>query len=255
MNSRTWCLGDIHGSHKALKQVLERSGFNYENDILISLGDICDGWSETCECFEELLKIKNLIPIIGNHDQWFLQYCLSQPMDFNSWQQHGGKATLQSYQFKTDLLQKHVEFLKNSLNYYIDDLNRVFVHAGISDLKKPLNDQTDYCWNRTFFENAMVWNKQNHFIEILLDLKNNKKTKEWFIGHTPVQNFKHLYKSTLPIKMSNINFIDTGSAFKGVLTIMDVNNYEYFQSDIVKTLHPDEKGRNKQTYNQEIYGL
>ncbi len=40
---KKFVVGDIHGGAKAFKQVLEKSEFDYENDLLISLGDICDG--------------------------------------------------------------------------------------------------------------------------------------------------------------------------------------------------------------------
>ena len=58
---KTFVIGDIHGSNKALEQCLERSKFDKEKDQLISLGDIADGWSETSECVDTLLSIKNLI--------------------------------------------------------------------------------------------------------------------------------------------------------------------------------------------------
>ena len=49
---RTFVIGDIHGGYLSLKQCLERSSFNYEEDTLISLGDICDGWPETKRCID-----------------------------------------------------------------------------------------------------------------------------------------------------------------------------------------------------------
>lgn len=58
-----WVMGDIHGAYKALEQCLIRSGFDYENDRLIQLGDIVDGYPDAFECVEELLKVKNLISI------------------------------------------------------------------------------------------------------------------------------------------------------------------------------------------------
>jgi serine/threonine protein phosphatase 1 len=45
--SKTFVIGDIHGAYLALKQVLERSDFDYENDLLITIGDIVDGWSDS----------------------------------------------------------------------------------------------------------------------------------------------------------------------------------------------------------------
>lgn len=92
--NKTYVIGDIHGAYKALLQCLERSDFDYENDTLIQLGDVCDGWSETYECVEELLKIKNLIPIRGNHDAILLEW-MSKGQHPWSWLQ-GGYGTKKS---------------------------------------------------------------------------------------------------------------------------------------------------------------
>jgi serine/threonine protein phosphatase 1 len=43
----------------------------------------------------------------------------------------------------------------------------------------------------------------------------------------------------------NIWNIDTGAAFYGKLSCMDINTKEVFQSDPVQTFYPDEKGRNR----------
>lgn len=66
--NRKLVVWDIHGWYRSFKQCLERSKFDYDNDQLICLGDIVDGWPETPEVVEELLKIKNLVLIEGNHD-------------------------------------------------------------------------------------------------------------------------------------------------------------------------------------------
>ena len=71
---RRFVMGDIHGGHKALVQCLERSGFDRDKDQLIQLGDITDGFQDVYECVEELLKIKNLVAIRGNHDEWFREF-------------------------------------------------------------------------------------------------------------------------------------------------------------------------------------
>lgn len=67
---RTLVMGDCHGGYRALLQVFERSKFDYDNDKLIFVGDVSDGWVESYECLEELMKIKNLVFVRGNHDQW-----------------------------------------------------------------------------------------------------------------------------------------------------------------------------------------
>lgn len=66
--SKTFVIADIHGGFRALKQCFERSGFDYRADTLICLGDTVDGWCQSKQCIDELLKIKNLIHCSGNHD-------------------------------------------------------------------------------------------------------------------------------------------------------------------------------------------
>ena len=40
--------------------------------------------------------------------------------------------------------------------------------------------------------------------------------------------------------------MDTGAAYSGRVTIMDINTKEFIQSDLVYELYPDEMGRNGQ---------
>jgi serine/threonine protein phosphatase 1 len=63
---------------------------------------------------------------------------------------------------------------------------------------------------------------------------------EIYIGHTPVTRIG----KTTPTRFANVWNIDTGAAFKGTLSMMDVDSKQYWQSDPVYTLYPNEKGRN-----------
>ena len=58
--NRVFVIGDIHGAYLALRQCLQRSDFDHENDQLICLGDVADGWPQTKECVDELLRINHL---------------------------------------------------------------------------------------------------------------------------------------------------------------------------------------------------
>lgn len=266
VNSRTFCVGDIHGCYKALVQCLERCGFNYSNDILISLGDIVDGWHESYECVEELLKINNHINIRGNHDDWFLTWIETQmhPCGWN----HGGFKTLKSYGTKClgnswenfkiyykmsgaisnlspfDLPKSHIDFFKHQINYYIDDKNRLFVHGGF-DRSFSIKDQTPYIyyWDRELWEEAMSYEATIRGNESNKKIKNKFKTKdnfsEIFIGHSSTINWN---KDT-PMRAVNIWNLDTGAGYKGKLTIMNVDTHEFWQSDPVQRLYPNHVGR------------
>jgi len=61
---------------KSLMQCLERSKSDYNNDRLIVMGDVVDGYPEIKQCFDELLKIKHCDLVIGNHDMWALNWAL-----------------------------------------------------------------------------------------------------------------------------------------------------------------------------------
>ena len=41
-----------------------------------------------------------------------------------------------------------------------------------------------------------------------------------------------------------ITNVDTGAAFTGKLSCLDIETKEFWQSDKLQTLYPDEKGRN-----------
>jgi serine/threonine protein phosphatase 1 len=252
---RTFVIGDIHGNHKALIQCLERSGFDKEKDQLIQLGDVADGWPEVYECVEELLSIKNLIPIIGNHDSWFRDWFI-HGVHSSHWLQ-GGHGTLESYCRNTDSLycgtdhggykttlnnlvipKEHMNFWLNQQLYYIDHENRFFVHGGfdrdkyVDDLKH--SDSTNFYWDRK------LWN-QARSCKGKLKLKTKNKFKEIFIGHTATELD---YPDLEPVEFGGVWNLDQGAGWSGKLTIMNVDTKEYWQSDIVTTLYPKHHGRN-----------
>lgn len=259
---RTFVIGDIHGGYKALLQCLERSNFNYETDTLIQLGDVVDGWSEVYECVEELLKIKNLIAIRGNHDNWFKQWLLFGQHPWN-WLQ-GGEGTLKSYcdnldrnyvnvdkRYMTDLIFEdiplpHIQFFSSVQKpYYIDSENRLFVHGGINRhfpiTDKVYNDEDILMWDRDFWLAALSYGKIEPGDSLIRPMfKIHDKFKEIFIGHTTTMN----WKTDKPMNSANVWNLDTGGGFKGKLTIMDVDTKEYWQSDLLQELYINEKGRN-----------
>ena len=127
-------------------------------------------------------------------------------------------------------------------HYVIDDQNRLFVHAGFSSMHGPSKEhfESNFYWDRTLWEVALATdsnlNKQSKFYPKRLNI-----FKEIFIGHTPTTN----YDCELPMQAHNVWNVDTGAAFKGQLTALGINTKEYWQSEPVWKLYPNEKGRNK----------
>ena len=57
--NRTLVIGDIHGSFKALQQIIEKAAVN-ETDQLIFLGDFVDGWSQSFEVIQYLIEFTSV---------------------------------------------------------------------------------------------------------------------------------------------------------------------------------------------------
>lgn len=240
---RKLVIGDIHGGLKGLIQVLERANVS-SDDTLIFLGDYVDGWSETAQTIEYLIELSNrqeCVFIRGNHDLWcglWLDKGATNPI----WLAHGGQETIQSY-VKSGLLtnDKHRQFFKDLMKYFIDEDNKLFIHAGFTSMhgvEKEYNEN-DYYWDRTLWEAARILKEvkeeKRNEIETRLGLYN-----EIYIGHTPTIN----YGIDTPINAINLWNIDTGAAFKGVLSVLDIDTKEFWQSDPLIELYPKEKGRN-----------
>lgn len=246
---RTFIMGDLHGEYEKLLSCLQQVNFDYENDTLIQLGDVCDRGLKTFECVEELLKIKNLIAIKGNHDDCWYQSIKTgnQNLLFNQ----GGKETLESYikncesereynmkmsGYSTDyeyddMPISHHKFWSNQLPYYIDTDNNCFVHGGfnrhylIEETGKTHGNLSDLWWDRDLLLAARSYESMRYKKH---PFKTKNRFKEIFVGHTPIQYF---VDSNEPQKFANIWDLDTGCG-KGnfPLTIMDLETKQFWLS-------------------------
>lgn len=226
---RTFVIGDIHGAHKALIQCFERSGFDYMSDRLISLGDVCDGWPEVHKVFNELCSIRDLVYIIGNHDEWALKWAETGEESF-VWLAQGGKSTTECY--PTGMTREHQMIIIRAHDYYLEN-NQLFVHGGI-DPNRPIDEQEreTFIWDRNLVNLALY--KKDLGIEEQIS-----RFSRIFVGHTPTIK----YNSDLPIKACEVWMMDTGAGYYGKLTMMDLETEMIYQSDPVHDLYPDHPGR------------
>ena len=225
-------VGDIHGAHKALLQCFERSQFDPDKDLLISLGDVCDGWPEVHKVMDELLRIRNLKFIFSNHDQWTLKW-FNTGWKGHEWVSQGGSATLESYQGDRKYVpDAHRQLLQNA-PFFLELDNKLFVHGGIDpDLDITEQESDLLLWDRELLYQAVRAHKKN----------SDHRYGKWsdiFVGHTTTQ----VYKTLEPIHACNVWAVDTGSGWDGKLTMMDIDNHEYWQSDATPTLYPNSAGR------------
>ena len=210
--SRLLVLGDIHGSHRALVQVLERANVDRENDRVIFLGDVADGWPDTRQCVDELLTLKKLTAILGNHDYWSQRWAETgwqEPVWFNQ----GGKATIQSYGGDPrNVPDSHREFLDTAKHWHQDG-DRMFVHGGweMHKVHPMMASPEKLMWDRTLWEKA----KQRSGG----DKHRITRFAEVYIGHTATE-LSH--PDLLPVRACEVWNVDQGCGWGGKLTLLDV---------------------------------
>jgi serine/threonine protein phosphatase 1 len=240
---RTYVIGDIHGAYRALQQVIRQVGPE-PGDRLIFLGDYVDGWSESRQVIDYLMELDEqhrCIFIRGNHDAWCEEWLAGLGPDPN-WLMHGGRATLESYSgIKPADRIRHLAFL-GRMRPYFEDGGRLFVHAGFSSMHGPAMEhyESNFFWDRTLWELALAvddrLSKDGPFYPQRLQLY-----QEIYIGHTPTTN----YGLDIPMQRCNVWNVDTGAAFTGKVSMMDIVTKKVVQSDVVQRLYPGESGRNK----------
>jgi len=231
---RTLVLGDVHGRIEALREVLIKSKFEYDNDKLILLGDLADGGYNTYDVVEELLKIKNIVFIIGNHDIWFMQHIQSGWAE-EIWLTQGGINTIKSYKGSVlpedhvsgriyfvmqnaRIPKTHKEFFDKAKPYHIED-NMLFVHGGFDARHGKKVEDADIqllTWDRDLIEYAYEGNKIPGY--------------DWiFVGHTTTQGYSWDLE---PIRFQNLIMCDVGAGWTGKLCIMDIHSKEHWLSEI-----------------------
>ena len=219
---RKFVIGDIHSHYNEMIELFEMVNFDFHNDILISLGDLVDRGQKPIEVIEKLMEIKNFIHILGNHDEWCLQYLKTNRIP-KEWKSQGGKHTLEEYQKFPHLWEKHIRFFEKAKLFFIDPASRLFVHGGYNPripFYRQQEDKDILLWDRSLVLTAMEYHQTDEIFD---------EFREIFIGHTPTL----LIGDSAPKHFANLWMLDTGVHISGKLTLMDIDTKEYWQSEMV----------------------
>jgi serine/threonine protein phosphatase 1 len=154
MRSRTIAIGDVHGCSRALDTLLGAIEPQVD-DVIVTLGDYVNRGPDSRGVLERLIALEKqctLVPLLGNHDQVFLQLLLDtftgRSRALSSWLRMGGDATLASYGAPLnkitvdDLVRipaEHIAFLERCRAYHETETH-IFVHANY-DPALAMNDQ------------------------------------------------------------------------------------------------------------------
>lgn len=196
---RLLAIGDIHGCHQLLQQLLEKVQPT-ATDQLVFLGDYIDRGPESRQVIETLLQLREEFPrtvfLKGNHEQMLLGFLADD--DQLGFLVNGGTRTLQSYRQgeHVRIPETHLQFFDN-LQTGFETEGFIFVHAGMRP-GIPFHQQreTDLLWIRADFLNSDYdWGKTVVF------------------GHTP--------QTEAMMEPTRIG-LDTGAVYGRQLTCCDV---------------------------------
>ena len=151
-----YVIADLHGYYKLYKKALERIHFS-DADTLYVLGDVCDRGKEPMTILLDMMKRKNVIPIMGNHDRAALAMLkkemeeADEPEDdpfgmpaaprtdraYMEWLREGGKTTVQDFARLSGAEKEAViAYLERFLPYAevsVDGREYVLVHANLGN--------------------------------------------------------------------------------------------------------------------------
>ncbi len=211
---------------------------------MIFLGDYVDGWSQSRQVIDYLMELDTVYDCVfikGNHDAWCEEWLMGWGAA-RDWLFHGGASTVASYDGMSPAeLGRHLDFFGRMCPYYEQD-GRLFVHAGFSSMHGPAAEHfnSNYFWDRTLWETALATDDRIP-PDSLFYPRRLLLYQEIYIGHTPTTNYGY----DIPMQRCNVWNIDTGAAFTGRVSVMDIGTKKFVQSDIVQQLYPGETGRNK----------
>jgi len=218
MDGYAYVIGDIHGCYYELCELLRM----IEADIkllgegskeIIFLGDLMDRGPQSMQVMEHLVNFNpdyaDLIFLMGNHEEVFLNVLSGSEGALRSWFEFGGRECVRSYgvenlgeihtntesllfRIQKKVPQKHIDFIKTFQDMYQFG-SYLCVHAGIKP-RVDINKQTsrDLRWIRSEF---MKYTKPHPFIIVH--------------GHTIVESAQ-----VLPNRIA----VDTGAYEGGPLT-------------------------------------
>lgn len=230
--SRIYAVGDIHGCHSLLIQLLNKISDDAEkqNDgrkvVLIFLGDYIDRGEESAEVLNTLNRFAGfgfdrIVCLKGNHEQALLHF-LQDPIGGRAWLDFGGRQTLSSFGVwvpsrslsKADLydlsdqlatpMKPYLGFLEGlPLKYRCGDV--VFTHAGLDP---------NLAWDQSN-ETSLLWGHDG------------------FLRPDPIPGLRVVhghYDSASPVSHPGRLCVDTGAYYSGRLTAVRLDDKEAFIS-------------------------
>lgn len=210
---KIFAIGDIHGHLTALEALLEVVPFS-TGDLLVFLGDYVDKGPDVRGVLEFLCDFSsrpNTVCLRGNHDQMLVDAFLD-PSKFGIWECLSGPGPLASYgtgpteELLGSLPELHLRFLRNQSVDHFEFGRFIFVHGGIRPGLSPAQEDTDH----------LLW------LTLSMALP-HESGRTVICGHSA-------QASGQIADLGHTICIDTGISKGGMLTCLELTEFEYWQS-------------------------
>ena len=209
-----YAVGDIHGCYNLLMTRLNNIGFDFENDLLVAVGDLVDRGTQNIQCVE-LLGKPWFTSVRGNHED----LCIGGLHNESYKRCHIANGGEWFYQLDGQAMYNIAKvFAELPVVLEVDHKGRKFgfVHGHIeqndwSEFKESFKEEP------TSFRDPSkiaMWGRER------LDSDKKQYTHVTgvdavIMGHTVTQK---------PCKRDNCYYIDTGAVHWGTLTILNLRN-------------------------------
>ncbi|MGN0935731.1 metallophosphoesterase [Acinetobacter amyesii] len=215
IKGKLWAVGDIHGCYNLLMTRLKEIGFDFENDLLVAVGDLVDRGTQNIECIE-LLSKPWFTSVRGNHEDLCI-WGLSNRAAMQCHVENGGEwFYMLDGQAMYNIAKTFAE-LPVVLEINHNGKKFGFVHGHIEQ-----NDWEEF--KASFFISYRKGQQTRDPAQLAMwgrdRLDEDKKqyihisgVDAVIMGHTVTQK---------PCKRDNCYWIDTGAVHWGTMTILDL---------------------------------
>lgn len=216
----TYVVADIHGRRDAFYEMLDKINFKADDKMYI-LGDVLDRGPDGLKLLLEIMDMKNVEMIIGNHEQMALEYFKNGDFDNEEatfWRVvNGGQATYEEWRNLTNYQQEKVinfiEHLPTHKIFHFADFKYCLVHAGLIPMRHMKVEELIKQQ-----ENKLTWVREQFF-----QAKTEFEDATVIAGHTPTECIDPKFKGRIWYKADTQDrfVIDCGAEVLGCLRFGD----------------------------------
>lgn len=211
IKGKLWAVGDIHGCYNLLMNRLNEIGFDFENDLLVAVGDLVDRGTQNIECIE-LLSKPWFTSVRGNHEDLCI-WGLSNRAAMQCHVENGGEwFYMLDGQAMYNIAKTFAE-LPVALEVNHGGKKYGFVHGHI--------EQNNWDEFKNTFSSEQLGRNPSDLAMWGRDRLDEEKKQYTHVSGIDVVIMGHTVTQK-PCKRDNCYWIDTGAVHWGTMTILDL---------------------------------